>query len=250
MTMTSDLTGLTAIVTGAGRGIGAGCAETLAAAGAHLVLVARSGHELDEVAARITAAGGSAEVAPCDATDAAAVNELVDRLGPVDVLVNNAGTDQPTAFLDVTPELLHELWAVNVATAFFMSQAVARSAIAAGRPASIVNMSSQLGLIGSAYETAYCAAKFAVEGLTRSMAIELAPSRIRVNSVAPTVVETPRTAAALANETIRSMIIGKIPLGRLATPSDVAAAVCFLASPASSMITGVTIPVDGGWTAQ
>jgi len=166
------------------------------------------------------------------------------------VLVNNAGTDKPTPFLDVTPELLQELIAVNVNGTFFMSQEFARRAIAAETPASIVNMSSQLGLVGSAYETAYCAAKFAVEGLTKSMAIELGPKGIRVNAVAPTVVETPRTALALADATLRELIVGKIPLGRLATVEDVAAAVVFLASPAAGMITGVTLPVDGGWTAQ
>jgi NAD(P)-dependent dehydrogenase (short-subunit alcohol dehydrogenase family) len=244
------LDGRTAIVTGAGRGIGAACARALSTAGADVVLVARSRDELESVAAELRADGGHARVEVCDITDPTLVDGVVGALGHVDVLVNNAGTDRPTAFVDVTPDLLDELLSVNVKGTFFMSQAVVRRAIADGRGASIVNMSSQLGLIGSAYETAYCAAKFAVEGLTKSMAVELAPSGIRVNGVAPTVVETPRTSAALADEQLRAMIVGKIPLGRLATPADVAAAVVFLASPAASMITGVTIPVDGGWTAQ
>jgi NAD(P)-dependent dehydrogenase (short-subunit alcohol dehydrogenase family) len=244
------LTGTTAIVTGAGRGIGAACALALADVGAHVALVARSRDELETVAAQVAAAGGSASVHVCDITDPSQVRSFVESLERIDVLVNNAGTDRPTPFLDVTPELLEELLAVNVKGTFFMSQEVARRVIASGGTAAIVNMSSQLGLVGSGYETAYCAAKFGVEGLTKSMAIELASKGIRVNGVAPTVVETPRTAVALANDALRAMIVGKIPLGRLAMPEDVAAAVVFLASPAASMITGVTIPVDGGWTAQ
>lgn len=244
------LSGSTAIVTGAGRGIGAACALALADAGADVALVARTVDELEAIAVKVRERGRRAWVCPCDVTNPAMVNDVVNSLERVDVLVNNAGTDRPTAFLDVTPELLEELLAVNVKSAFYMSQAVARRTIAAGGTAAIVHMSSQLGLVGSAYETAYCAAKFGVEGLTKSMAIELAPRGIRVNCVAPTVVETPRTAPALANDAIRQMIIGRIPLGRLATGEDVAAAVVFLASPAAGMINGVTIAVDGGWTAQ
>jgi len=244
------LAGNVAAVTGAGRGIGSACALALAEAGADVALIARTIDELEEVAADVRAIGRQAWVHPCDVTDPVQVRDVVRSLVRVDVLVNNAGTDKPTPFLDVTPELLQELIAVNVNGTFFMSQEFARRAIAAETPASIVNMSSQLGLVGSAYETAYCAAKFAVEGLTKSMAIELGPKGIRVNAVAPTVVETPRTALALADATLRELIVGKIPLGRLATVEDVAAAVVFLASPAAGMITGVTLPVDGGWTAQ
>ena len=246
----APLAGKTAVVTGAGRGIGAACAIALARAGADVVLVARTRSELDIVAADVQASGGSAQVEPCDITDPAQVAAVVSALDRVDVLVNNAGTDRPTAFLDVTPELLDELLAVNVKGTFFMSQASTRKMIAGGKGGSIVNISSQLGIVGSAYETAYCAAKFGVEGLTRSMAIELAQHQIRVNSVAPTVVDTPRTAAALANDALRKMIIGRIPLGRLATGTDVAEAVVFFASPASAMVTGTTLPVDGGWVAQ
>ena len=246
----TPLAGKTAIVTGAGRGIGAACATALAAAGADVVLLARTRSELEAVAGQVRGAGGTAHVLLCDITDPGQVASVVSSLDRVDVLVNNAGTDRPTPFLDVTPELIDELLAVNVKGTFFMAQAAARTMIASGAGGSIVNISSQLGLVGSAYETAYCAAKFGVEGLTRSMAIELAPHAIRVNSVAPTVVETPRTAVALANETLRTMIIGRIPLGRLATPHDVAQAVVFFASPGSSMVTGTTMPVDGGWVAQ
>ncbi len=246
----TPLAGSTAIVTGAGRGIGAACALALADAGADVALVARSIHELETIASQVRGLGRQAWVCPCDITNPAQVRAVVSSLARVDVLVNNAGTDKPTPFLDVTPDLLDELLAVNVKGTFYMSQEVARRAIAANHAASIVNMSSQLGLVGSGYETAYCAAKFGVEGLTKSMAVELGSKGIRVNGVAPTVVETPRTAVALANESLRLMIIGKIPLGRLATPEDVAAAVVFLASPAAGMITGVTVPVDGGWTAQ
>ena len=247
---TSPLIGQTAIVTGAGRGIGAACARALAAAGADVALLARTQAELDTVAADVRQLGRQAWVIVCDITDPAQVDRAVASLSRVDILVNNAGTDKPTAFLAVTPELLDELLAVNVKGSFFMSQAVARRMIDAANGGAIVNMSSQLGLVGGAYETAYCAAKFGVQGLTRAMAIELASHKIRVNSVAPTVVETPRTAIALADESLRRLIIGRIPLGRLATPENIADAVVFLSSPASSMITGASLPVDGGWTAQ
>ena len=247
---TSPLIGQTAIVTGAGRGIGAACARALAAAGADVALLARTQAELDSVAADVRQLGRQAWVVRCDITDPAQVDRAVASLSRVDILVNNAGTDKPTAFLAVTPELLDELLAVNVKGSFFMSQAVARRMIDAANGGAIVNMSSQLGLVGGAYETAYCAAKFGVEGLTRAMAIELASHKIRVNSVAPTVVETPRTAIALADESLRKLIIGRIPLGTLATPENIADAVVFLASPASAMVTGVSLPVDGGWTAQ
>jgi len=244
------LRGRAAIVTGAGRGIGEACAVALAQAGAAVTLVARTGDELERVAQHIRAGGGHAVVAAADITDPVQVASVIDAMDRIDIVVNNAGTDRPTAFFDVDEALLDELFAVNVKGTFFMSQCAARKMVAAGTGGSIVNMSSQLGLVGGAFETAYCAAKFGVEGLTKSMAIELAKHGIRVNGVAPTVVETPRTAAALANEALRAMIVGRIPLGRLASPEDVAAAVVFLASPASGMVTGVTIPVDGGWVAQ
>jgi NAD(P)-dependent dehydrogenase (short-subunit alcohol dehydrogenase family) len=246
----TPLAGTVAIVTGAGRGIGEACALALADAGADIALIARSADELTAVAEQVRALGRAAWVLPCDITDPAQVDAAVGSLERVDILVNNAGTDKPTAFLDVTPELLEELLAVNVKGTFYMSQAFARRVIAAESSGAIVNMSSQLGLVGGAYETAYCAAKFGVEGLTKSMAIELAKKGIRVNGVAPTVVETPRTAIALADPNLRQLIIGRIPLGRLALPEDVAAVVVHLASPAAAMVTGVTVPVDGGWVAQ
>ena len=247
---TSPLNGQTAIVTGAGRGIGAACALALASAGADVALLARTQGELDAVAAQVRQLGRQAWVIRCDITDPTQVDQAVASLSRVDILVNNAGTDKPTAFLAVTPELLDELLAVNIKGSFFMSQAVVRRMVDAGNGGAIVNMSSQLGLVGGAYETAYCAAKFGVEGLTRAMAIELASHKIRVNSVAPTVVKTPRTAIALADESLRKRIIGRIPLGMQATPENIADAVVFLSSPASAMVTGVSLPVDGGWTAQ
>ena len=246
----TPLAGTTAIVTGAGRGIGAACALALADAGADVALIARSADELAAVAEQVKALGRAAWVLPCDITDPAQVDAAVGSLERVDILVNNAGTDKPTAFLDVTPELLEELLAVNVKGTFYMSQAFARRVIAAESSGAIVNMSSQLGLVGGAYETAYCAAKFGVEGPTKSVAIALAKKGIRVNGVAPTVVETSRTAVALADPNLRQLIIGRIPLGRLATPEEVADVVVHLASPAAAMVTGVTVPVDGGWVAQ
>lgn len=247
---TAAFEGLRALVTGAGRGIGRELAATLAGGGAEVVVAARTQTELEETAAQIRAAGGRAEVCVCDVSDPGSVTAAAHQVGRVDIVVNNAGDDQPTPFFDVTPELFARLVAANLTSVFLVSQAFARLMTEAGTGGSIVNISSQLALVGAPWETAYCAAKFGVEGLTRSMALELAAHGIRVNSVAPTVVETGRTAVALADPSLRAMIVGRIPLGRLATPPDVAAAVAYLASPAAGMVTGTCLPVDGGWTAQ
>lgn len=242
------LTGSTALVTGAGRGIGADVAVALAEAGAEVVLVARSLPELTEVAEGVRRRGGRARADACDLTDLTAVDALVGRLDRLDVLVNNAGTDQPTAFPDVTSEVFDDLLAVNLRTAFFLTQRTLP--LLSVRGGSVVNLSSQLALVGAAWESAYCAAKAGVDGLTRALAIELAPRRIRVNAVAPTVVSTPRTEAALADPSLREAILARIPLGRFASGRDVATAVRYLAGPESAMVTGVVLPVDGGWIAQ
>ena len=244
------LDGQRALVTGAGRGIGLACAEALAAAGAHVTLLSRTRSELEEAASDIEAAGGRADVLVCDCTDAAVVSEVIGGApGHWDVLVNNAGTNRPQAFLEVTREAFETVMQINVTAAFFVAQTVAAKMAAAGEGGSIVNMSSQMGHVGGARRSVYCTSKHAMEGMTKAMAIDLAPHRIRVNSVCPTFVVTPMTAPYFEDEAFLADTLGRIPIGRLAQVNDVTGAVVFLASDASAMITGSALKVDGGWTA-
>lgn len=243
-----------AIVTGAGRGLGKACALALAAEGAAVHLVARSRDELEAVAAQIRSRGGTAHAAPCDITDAAAVRTLIERIDVLDVLVNNAGGNVPEPFVEVSGEHLDRLLDLNVRAQFVVAQAAVRRMLAhpdrGGRGASIVNMSSQMGHVGAAGRTVYCMTKHAIEGLTKAMAVELAPQGIRVNSVAPTFVETPMTAPMFAQPEFGKWVLDRIPMGRVGTPEEVAAAVVWLASPAAALVTGTSLKVDGGWTAQ
>ena len=244
------LDGRRALVTGAGRGIGLACAEALAAAGARVTLLSRTRSELEQVAEGIEAAGGQTDVLVCDCTDAAAVSEVIGGApGHWDVLVNNAGTNVPQTFLEVTREAFEHIMRINVTGAFFVAQTVAAKMAAAGDGGSIVNMSSQMGHVGGARRSVYCTSKHAMEGMTKAMAIDLAPHRIRVNTVCPTFILTPMTAAFLDDEAFHADTLGRIPLGRLGEPHDVSGAVVFLASDASALITGSALKVDGGWTA-
>jgi NAD(P)-dependent dehydrogenase (short-subunit alcohol dehydrogenase family) len=242
--------GRVAVVTGAGRGIGRACAFALAAAGADVVALSRTAREIEAVAAEIRAAGGFAEALRCDVTDPAEVTARLGALDAVDVLVTSAGTNIPEPFLDVSPAHLDALFAVNVRGTFLPAQAAARKMVESGTAGSLIMVSSQMGHVGAANRTAYCASKHAVEGLTKAMAVELAPHDIRVNAVAPTFVETPLTAPFLADPGFRADVLRQIPLGRTGRPEDVAAAVVYLASPAARMVTGTSLRVDGGWTAQ
>ncbi len=244
------LDGRTAVVTGAGRGLGRGCALVLAELGAHVVAAARSAGELEELADEIRADGGSAEAAVLDVTDSDAVRRLFAGLPRVDVLVNNAGWNRPQHIFEVEEEVLDAMLALNVKAAFIAAQAAARRMADAGEGGAIVNMSSQMGHVGGPERTVYCATKHALEGMTKAMAIELAPHRIRVNTVGPTFVETPLAGPFLQNPEFREFVLGSIPLGRLGEVAEVAAAVAFLASPAASLITGTSLLVDGGWTAK
>ena len=244
------LDGQVAVVTGAGRGIGRGCAIALAEAGADVTLMARSRSELEETAREVGATGQNVQPIVCDVTDSRQVEEVVGFLEEVDILVNNAGTNVPEPFLEVSEKSLDEMLAVNVKGVFLVAQAAARNMVERGESGSIVNISSQMGHVGAPRRTVYCATKHAVEGLTKAMAVELAPHNVRVNSVAPTFVETPMTKPFLENETFRVDTLSRIPLGRLGRVEDVTGAVLFLASPAAGLITGASLLVDGGWTAQ
>lgn len=243
------LAGRTALVTGAGRGIGRGCARALAEAGADVVLVSRSPDELEEVAREIRALGRRARPVALDVTDAKSVRHLVLELPGLDVAVVSAGANVPEPFLQVSEEHLDALLALNVRAAFVTVQAAARRMAESGG-GSIVLLSSQMGHVGAAGRTVYCTTKHAVEGLTKSAAVELAPRNIRVNAVAPTFVETPMTAPFLADAAFRAEVESRIPLGRLGRVEDVSTGVVFLASDAAALITGTSLLVDGGWTAQ
>jgi NAD(P)-dependent dehydrogenase (short-subunit alcohol dehydrogenase family) len=244
-----DLSGQLALVTGAGRGIGEGCALGLAEAGADLVLVSRSREELEQVAQRARALGRRAQVAPCDVTSADEVGAVAAEAGRVDILVNSAGTNIPEPFLEVSEQNFDTLIAVNLKGTFLMSQAIGRSMAERG-DGSIVNISSQMGHVGGPNRTAYCASKHGVEGLTKAMALELASQGVRVNAVAPTYIETPMTRGFLADAQFRADTVGRIPLGRVGNVEDVVGAVLYLASPAAALVTGASLLIDGGYTAQ
>jgi NAD(P)-dependent dehydrogenase (short-subunit alcohol dehydrogenase family) len=243
------LDGKTALVTGAGRGIGRAVALALAAAGAEMVLVSRTARELDEVAREIATGGGRARSLPFDVTQSDAVHDGFASLDRLDILINNAGINRPQPFLEVDEPTLDLLLGLNVRAAFIVAQAAARLMVAWGGGV-IINMSSQMGHVGSDLNrTVYVMTKHAVEGLTKAMAVELAPKGVRVVSVAPTFVQTPLTKPFFDDPETRKWILDRIPLGRAGAVEDVAQAVVFLASPAASLVTGSSLLVDGGWTA-
>jgi NAD(P)-dependent dehydrogenase (short-subunit alcohol dehydrogenase family) len=244
------LDGKRALVTGAGRGIGLAAAAALAEVGAHVTLAARTRNEIEDAAKAILRRGQQAEALPLDVTDIDAMRAAISAQVPFDILFNNAGTNRPGPFVDVTVENYDLVFGINVRAAFFVAQAVSRELIAAKRPGSIINVSSQLGHVGWARRTIYTASKHAVEGFTKALALELAPNGIRVNSIAPTFIETSMTRPMFADEAFRKSVINKIALGRLGQVEDLMGAIVFLASDASSLMTGASLVVDGGWTAE
>jgi NAD(P)-dependent dehydrogenase (short-subunit alcohol dehydrogenase family) len=245
-----SLKGQRALITGGSRGLGLGCAQLLADAGAEVIVVGRNGADLTEAVKSITVKGGRATAAVCDVTDTGAIRSMLAELPDIHVLVNNAGTNIPEPFTAVTEAHFDSIFDINVRAAFFVAQAVAAKLLASGIKGSIINMSSQMGHVGSPNRTVYCATKHAIEGLTKAMAVELAPSGIRVNTVAPTFIETPLTKPMLDKPDFKSFVLDRIPMGHMGTITDVAAAVLYLASPASGSVTGTSLKVDGGWTAQ
>ncbi|MQA82444.1 MAG: SDR family oxidoreductase [Streptosporangiales bacterium] len=244
------LTGRRALVTGAGRGIGRAAAAALAAAGAHVVLGGRTATTLDATRDAIAAAGGSAETLVLDIQDTAACRERLDALPACDVLVNSAGSNRPAEFLRVTEDDFDAVVDLNLRAAFFVSQYVAGRLVAESRPGSIIQVSSQMGHVGGARRTVYCATKWALEGLTKAMAIDLAPYGVRVNTIAPTFIETPLTRPFFEDEAFRADVLSRIKLGRLGELEDLMGAVVFLAGDASTLMTGSSMVIDGGWTAD
>ena len=241
----ADLTGRRALVTGAGRGIGRAIALALARAGAGVIAVARTEADLASLAAE----AGTGITPWVDDVLSSAFYQRIEALDRLDILMNNAGGNRPMPMVEVDDDTLDHLIALNIRSAYKVAQAAAR-VMQRQKSGVIVNMSSQMGHVGSPRRTVYCMSKHAVEGLTKAMAVELAPDGIRVVAVAPTFVLTPMTEGMVSDPACRAMVMDMIPLRKLATPEDVAAAVVFLASDEARMITGDSLKIDGGWTAR
>ncbi|BCH22980.1 SDR family NAD(P)-dependent oxidoreductase [Mesorhizobium sp. L-8-3] len=244
------LDGRRALITGAGRGIGLAAAACLAQAGAHVTLRARTRDEVQAAAAAIRSAGGQADALVIDITDIARVEHALGDAEPYDILVSNAGTNRPGPFVDVGAEDFDAVFALNVRAAFFLAQAVARKILTMGRKGSIIHVSSQLGHVGATNRSVYVASKFAIEGLTKALAVELGPKGIRVNTVAPTFTDTPLTRSYGLDADGLAAVEARIKLGRIGKVEDLMGAILFLASDASALVTGTSLVVDGGWTAD
>ncbi|WP_245491018.1 MULTISPECIES: SDR family NAD(P)-dependent oxidoreductase [unclassified Mesorhizobium] len=235
---------------GASSGIGKATAIRVAEAGAAVVLVGRRLSELHAIETAIAAAGGQAVSVQLDVTDTTALGAAVASLPRLDVLINSAGLNIPEPIAVVTEEHYDRLFGLNLKAAFFLSQAAAAKIAAHGKGGAMIHITSQMGHVGAANRTAYCASKHGVEGLVKALAIELAPMNIRVNAIAPTFIETPMTAPMFEDGGFRAEVMSKIPLGRVGVPQDVAEAAAFLASDGAALVTGTSLKVDGGWTAQ
>ena len=244
------LDGQVVLVSGASSGIGRACALAAAAAGADVVALARSQQGLDALDDTIAAMGGSSRGIAVDVTNIDATRLALQGLPRLDALINCAGRNMPEPIGDVTPERFDAVFDLNVRATFFLCQEAVALMRRDGSGGAIVNVSSQMGHVGAAGRTVYCATKHAVEGLTKALAVEVAREGIRVNSVCPTFVETPMTAPMLADRRFQDEVLGKIPMGRIGTVEEVSRAVLFLISGGASLVTGASLLVDGGWTAQ
>ena len=243
-----DLTGKRALVTGASSGIGLACAAALAQAGAHVVCAARRADVLDDAVAALTAEGGSAEARVCDQADPEAITALFDV--PYDVVVNSAGLARHSPATETTLSDYDAVMNINMRGPYFLSTAAARALMAAGKPGSIIHISSQMGHVGGIDRAVYCASKHGLEGMIKAMAIEWGKAGIRINSLCPTFVRTPLTEPTFNNPERLAWIMDKIKLPRVAEVEDMMGAVLFLASDAAAMVTGTALKVDGGWTAE
>ena len=244
------LEGKRALITGASSGIGLGCAAALAEYGAEVVVVARSKDKLDGFVEAALSKGFSASAAVMDVADIDQMQQALDGLGNFDILVNSAGIAKHSPALDTELANFDAVMGVNLRGAYFLSQTIARQMIAAGTGGSIINISSQMAHVGGIERSVYCASKFGVEGFTKAMAIEWGQYGVRINTVCPTFVRTALTQSTFDDPEKRAWIMNKIKLGRVAEVEDIMGSVVFLASDAAAMITGTSLLVDGGWTAE
>jgi NAD(P)-dependent dehydrogenase (short-subunit alcohol dehydrogenase family) len=244
------LDGKRALITGAGRGIGLAAAGALASYGAEVVLAARTGSEIEAAADDIRRSGGKAEAICLDVQDTEAVDAALAARPPFHVLVNNAGMNRTNTFLEVKQTDFDDILRLNLRAAFFVAQAVARRMAENGVSGSIINMSSQMGHVGAATRSVYCASKWALEGFTKAAAVDLAPHNIRMNTICPTFIETPMATSFLKDPAFKEQVLSKIKLGRIGNVSDITGAIVYLASDASLLMTGSSIVIDGGWTAD
>ncbi len=248
-----SLNGQVALVTGASKGIGYGVAKALAHAGATVAVAARSAEELATLVDEITAAGGQARAIALDVRHLGSIRACMEDVnaafGRLDILVNNAGLGANHPALDVTEDDWDEMMDVNLKGLFFCCQAAGRIMLAQGH-GRIINMSSQASVVGIRDHAVYCATKGGVNQLTRVLALEWSAQGVTVNAVAPTFIYTPGTAERLDRPDYRADVEARIPIGRVGSIADVAAAVIYLAAPAGALVTGTVLMVDGGWTAQ
>ena len=249
-----NLKNKTAVVTGAGKGLGKACAIALAEAGVNVVIISRTQKDLNKVSKIIKKYKVKCQSFSCDVTNYSEIKKIINNLKRIDILVNNAGNNIPSHFTKVKTEDMEYIVKLNTIATFNLAQLCAIKMIKFKNRkkigGSIINMSSQMGHVGGPIRSVYNMTKFGIEGLTKSMSIDLAKNNIRVNTVAPTFVVTPMTSKFFKNKKFKSETLNNIPLGRFAELSDVASAVVFLASDAASMITGTSLLVDGGWTAK
>lgn len=245
-----SLQGKRALVTGASSGIGLACATALAEHGAEVTLAARSGDTLREVSDAMKANGWAANVLPLDVSHASETEHAVAENGPFDVLVNSAGLARHSPAIDTSEEDYDAVSNLNVKGAYFLTRAVAKGLIAAEKPGSLINISSQMAHVGGIDRAVYAATKHAVEGMTKSMAIEWGPHQIRVNTICPTFIVTSLTKQTFDRPERRKWVEEKIKLGRIGEVEDIMGAAVFLASDAASLITGTSMLIDGGWTAD
>lgn len=244
------LDGRRAIITGGGGGIGLAAAATLADAAAAVTLVARTGATVEAGAAAIRAGGGTTEAAVLDVTDLAAVKSFFGDRPAFNVLVNNAGTNRPMPMTEVTEVDYDSVLDLNVKAAFFVAQACAKRLLDFKEPGSLIHIGIQMGHVGGPNRSLYCASKWALEGMSKAFALDLAAFGVRSNTIAPTFIETPFTKPFFEDEVFRTNVLAKIKLGRIGRVEDLMGAVLYLASGASSLVTGTSLLVDGGWTAD